>query len=67
VNAAHIAAVQFSLAAPLLFSGFLVDAWGPRAVFALAAGFALLGVFALRALQGRDTPRQHVKPLRRRA
>jgi MFS family permease len=55
VNAAHIAAVQFSLAAPLLFSGFLVDAWGPRAVFALAACSALLGVFALRALQRRDT------------
>jgi MFS family permease len=47
VYGAHIAAVQLSLALPLLFAGFLVNRLGPQAVYALAAGLCCLGVLAL--------------------
>jgi MFS family permease len=47
VYGAHIAAVQLSLAVPLLFAGFLVGSLGPQAVYALAAALCCLGVLAL--------------------
>jgi MFS family permease len=50
VYAAHVAAVQLSLAAPLLFAGALVDALGPQPVFAVAALAALLGALVLARL-----------------
>jgi MFS family permease len=50
VFAAHLAAVQLSLAVPLLFSGFVVNALGPRAVFGIAAGLAACGLLALTTL-----------------
>lgn len=50
VFAAHIAAVQLSLATPLLLSGFVVNALGPRAVLGIGAGLASCGVLALTAL-----------------
>jgi MFS family permease len=50
VYAARIAALYFSLSLPLAFAGLLVDAWGPRVVYGIAAGFALLAALALGAL-----------------
>jgi MFS family permease len=50
VYAAHIAAIYVSLGAPLPVAGLLVDTWGPRATFGLAAGSSLLGFVALSAL-----------------
>ncbi|HEY2601304.1 MAG TPA: MFS transporter [Thermoleophilaceae bacterium] len=50
VYAARIAAIYFSLSLPLAFAGLLVDAWGPRVVYGIAAGFALLAALALGAL-----------------
>jgi MFS family permease len=50
VFAAHMAAVQLSLATPLLLSGFVVNALGPRAVLGIGAGLASCGVLALAAL-----------------
>jgi hypothetical protein len=65
VYAAHIAAVQLSLAVPLLGAGALVDALGPQPVFGMAAGAVVLGVAALGSLIGRagapiafDNPRR---------
>jgi MFS family permease len=54
--AAHIGAVQLSLALPLTFSGALVDALGPRLVFGLAAGSVTAGVLVLGLMlrAGRD-------------
>jgi MFS family permease len=56
VYAAHMAVIQISLAAPLLVAGVLVDAWGPRVTFGLAAGSVLLGFAALAALLVRTQP-----------
>jgi MFS family permease len=53
VYAAHIAAVQLSLAVPLLGAGALVDALGPQPVFGMAAGSVALGVAVLGSLLGR--------------
>lgn len=53
VYAARIAVIQVSLAVPLLFSGFLVNAAGPRAVYAAAGALAACGAVALAALMRR--------------
>jgi len=45
--------IQLSIAVPLLFSGFLVNAAGPRAAYAAAGGLAACGTFALAALMRR--------------
>lgn len=50
VYAAHIAAVQLSLAVPLLFAGFLVNAFGAHAAYGAAAALCCLGVIALMTL-----------------
>lgn len=42
VYAAHIAVVQASLGAPLLFAGAIVNAVGAQPVFGLAAGLMLI-------------------------
>ena len=53
VYAARIAVIQVSLAAPLLFSGFLVNAAGPRVVYAAAGGLAACGTVALATMMRR--------------
>jgi MFS family permease len=50
VYAAHMAAINLSLAIPLLFAGFMVNAIGAQAVYGVAAGLAGLGVLALTTL-----------------
>ena len=50
VYAAHIAAVQLSLAIPLLFAGFVVNRLGPQAVYGIAAALCCAGVLALLGL-----------------
>jgi MFS family permease len=50
VYSARIAVIFLSLSIPLGFAGVLVDAWGPRAVYGVSAGFVLLGALALSAL-----------------
>lgn len=50
VYAGHIAAVQASLAFPLIFSGFLVNILGAQPVYGIAAVMCGLGVIALTAL-----------------
>jgi len=47
VYAARLAAVQLSIALPLLVSGFAVDALGPRAVYGIAAGLCAAGCAVL--------------------
>lgn len=47
VYAARVAGIQLSLAAPLLFAGFVVDAAGPQAVYGIAAGLGAAGVAML--------------------
>jgi predicted MFS family arabinose efflux permease len=60
VYAAHLAAVQVSLAAGLLAAGVAVDAVGARGVLGLAAGAAILGVLVLALLLSwpRSPPRR---------
>jgi hypothetical protein len=53
VYAARIAAVQVSVAAPLLLAGALIDALGAQAVFGLAAAMVALGVTTLAMLVAR--------------
>jgi hypothetical protein len=56
VYAARLAAVQLSIAVPLLFAGFAVDALGPRAVYGIAAGLCATGCAVLVRMRraGRD-------------
>jgi ABC-type uncharacterized transport system permease subunit len=51
VYAAHIAAVQASLALPLVFAGFVVNSLGAHPVYGIAAVICALGVTALTALR----------------
>jgi MFS family permease len=50
VYAAHVAAVQASLALPLVFAGFVVNTLGAQTVYGIAAVVCGLGVIALTAL-----------------
>jgi MFS family permease len=50
VYAGHIAAVQASLALPLVFAGFVINTLGAQAVYGIATVICGLGVIALTAL-----------------
>jgi hypothetical protein len=50
---ARIAVIQVSIAVPLLFSGFLVNAAGPRVVYAAAGALAACGTVALAVMMRR--------------